>query len=230
MRSRPTPSAPFSIADGHVVGRADVRDDLDPAPVEGDRRLGGGGASASGCLLALRRTPLVRPRRARRRLEVHGPGVAVEEQLGALGHAQQRLAESDRSRDPERAREDRAVRGRAAVRPSRSRARARGRARRSSAGVRSAATTIPEALSGPRRSRARERGHHLPGHTGQILRAGLQVLVVESAVVGRDGLRRRHAMPRRRSCRSLEDRVPCAARAGASSSRKRRCASKMAAL
>ena len=42
-----------------VDGRADVCDDLDPAPVVGHRRLGGGSTGASGCLLALGRASLV---------------------------------------------------------------------------------------------------------------------------------------------------------------------------
>ena len=86
---------------GYVVGRADVRDDLDPVPVARHRRPGGGGPGASGCLFALRRTPLVLGGELGVRIDVDGPGVPVEEQLGALGDAQQPLAESDGSRDSE---------------------------------------------------------------------------------------------------------------------------------
>src|SRR6266480_6056072 len=60
---------------------------------------------------------------------------------------------------------------------------------------------------GPCRSNARERGNDLPGDTGQILRADLQVLVVERAVVVRDGLGR--LMPRLGGVLAVvEDRVP----------------------
>src|SRR5205085_12697840 len=78
-----------------VVGGADVGGDLDPAPVAGDSRLGSGGAGAPSCLLACGGASPVLAGELCVWLDVDGPTVSVEEQLGALGNAQQPVAEPD---------------------------------------------------------------------------------------------------------------------------------------
>ena len=73
---------------GHIVGRADVGDDLDPAPVLGHRRLGSGRPSSSSRLLTRSGTSLVFGGELLGRLDVDDAGIPVQEQCGALGHAQ----------------------------------------------------------------------------------------------------------------------------------------------